>query len=135
MAADAPRYRKRIITITATGATTVGRVGIGGTKYARLMGLRGLITSGTDTSTTITVADALGKVLMVTPSTDFTVAKNIFFNQDDTSPGTGITLQDASGAAAAAGQLFNIVAEGPFTVTWGTATTGEKIRVELYMEV
>lgn len=138
MAADAPRFRKRIVDVTIPAGQTskAVAVGLGGVKYARCNQFRALITSGTDTSTSLEIKDAKGRVIFTAGTLNFTAAVNRVFFQDDTAVGSGFTVTDATGAAAAAGQVAPApIVEGPLTVTWSAATAGETLRVELLVEV
>lgn len=138
MAADAPRFRKRILDITIPAGQTskAVTVGLGGIKYARCQQFRAVITTGSDTSTSLEIKDRRGLVLFTAGTLNFTSAINRVFTQDDTAVGSGFTTSDATGAALAAGEPIPApIHEGPLTVTWSSATAGETLRVELMLEV
>lgn len=137
MASEVGTFRKRIATLTvASGATSaVATVGFGGVKYGRCQQFRALITSGTDTSTSLEIKDRRGLVLFTAGTLNFTSAINRVFTQDDTAVTGGFTATDATGAALTAGSPVAPIAEGPLTITWSSATAGEVLRVELMVEV
>lgn len=138
MAADTPRFRKRVLTITSTGASTAARIGLGGVKYARLVGFRALAT--TDTATQIEIKDALNRVFYKDAADkDYaTAAVNRVIVYDDTLTGLNFTPTDATGAALTAADAAHAgpVVESPFTVTWSNVSgAGLTLRLELILEV
>ena len=137
MAADAPGFRKRIVTVTSTGASTSRAVGLGGVKYARVVGFRALASG--DTTTTIGLADAKGRTFYLDAAAkDYTTAVNRVIVYDDTLTGINFTPTDATGAALTAADAAHAgpVIEGPITVTWGSVdAAGRTLRLELMLEV
>lgn len=132
-------FKKRVLTITATGASTAKTIGLGGPKYARVTGFRARITSGSDTTTTLTFADKSGTVFFTGASTDYTTAKNSVIAINSTGSGSGgWSAVDSTGAGMGASGVESAdvpVIEGPITVTWASATAGEVIRIDFALEV
>ncbi len=141
MAADAPRFRKRIVDITIPAGQTskAVNVGLGGLKYARLVSIFAKITTGSDATTILQLADTKGIVFLDAAAKDYTGAglRRIPV-QDETRTGlTSYTYVDSTGAALAGTNMVlpQPVLEGPLTLTWSSATAGETLRVELLLEV
>lgn len=131
------RFTKRIITITATGASTSKNISLGTAQFAKVVGFRAK--AGSDTTTTIGLADARGRTFYLDAATkDYaTAAVNRVWSIDNTTTGMGFTAVDSTGAAAGTGEAFgnSPIVEGPLTVTWGSATAGDTLRLELMLDV
>ncbi len=137
MATEVGKFRKRIYTLTIpAGQTSVAATGgFGGVKYGKVQQFRAVLTSGSDSSTSLEIKDRRGLVLFTAGTLNFTSAINRVFTQDDTAVTGGFTATDATGAALTAGSPVAPIAEGPITITWSAGTAGETLRVELYAEV
>lgn len=140
MAADAPKFRKVIATVTIpTGQTSASaKASVGGVKYARVVGFSARITSGADATTILQLSDRNGIFYLDAAAANYTgTGLRRVIVRDDTATGlTGYTTVDSTGAALAAGQVVpNPVVELPITVTWSSATAGEVLRVEILLEV
>jgi hypothetical protein len=121
-----------------TAATSIAVTAPLKTDWGALLGLRGLVTSGSDTSTILQIADGDGKIAYLDAAgKDYkTAAIDRLVVPDDTQTGlTGYTLPfDLTGVAIAAGEGaggFPLM-KSPLTITWSSGTAGETILVWVY---
>jgi hypothetical protein len=129
-------YERAVASLTVPAAgTSVSTAVPLKTDFVELLGIRAIISAGTDASTILQVTDADGKVVYLDAAgVDYTTAKDRFLVNDDTQTGltaglpidlTGVAIGAALGAGMA-------VIKSPITLAWTTATAAETLLVWVY---